>query len=79
MRNLVKNSLFLLLMSICLISCRETENETDDLVDESIEAGADVKVKDGGDKIKIETDEKEIKIKNDDGDIKKKVELKDND
>lgn len=77
MENIFRTFGFLLLFSLVMVSCRET-NETDDL--EALqEEGAEVKVSDDGEKIKIKTDDKKIKIKtDDDGEVKKKVKI-DND
>lgn len=76
MKNLIKNSLLILMLSIAFVSCR---NESDDEEKSEVERMMEdpnnkVEVKDGGDKIKIETPEgDEIKIKKDDGEYKKKV------
>lgn len=72
MKRFFKTVGFVVLFSLVVVSCRETE-QTDDL-DALREEGADVKVSDDGDKIKIKTDDKKIKIKtDDDGNVKKKV------
>lgn len=46
-------------------SCRE-KSAKEEVIEEMQDEGADIKVKDGGDKIKMETDDKEVKIKTDD-------------
>jgi hypothetical protein len=57
-----------------LVSCRDTNKESDEMDDMNTE----MKVKDDGDKIKIKTDDKKVKIKIDeDGDVKKKVKIDD--
>lgn len=80
MKNLIKNGLLILLLSITFISCRN-ENEDDEKSEVARmmeDPDNEVKVKDGGDKIKIETAEGDkIKIKKDDGEYKKKVERAD--
>jgi len=72
MKRFFKSVLFLMTISIMLVSCRDTNKEADDVDDMNTE----MKVKDDGDKIKIKTDEKKVKIKVDeDGDVKKKVKV----
>lgn len=80
MKYLLKWSLFILALSITLVSCRNTEDDKDKTEVERLMEDPDnkVEVKDGGDKIKIETAEgDEIKIKKDDGEYKKKVDRAD--
>lgn len=80
MKYLFKSSLLIFAFSVCLISCRNTEDDNDQTEVEKMMNDPDnkVEVKDGGDKIKIETEEgDEIKIKKDDGDYKKKVDAAD--
>lgn len=70
MKRFFKSVLFLMTISIMLVSCRDTNEATDDVDDMNTE----MKVKDEGDKIKIKTDDEKIKIKIDeDGDVTKKV------
>lgn len=77
MKSFLKPIFFAAVISLALVSCRET-NEADDL-DQLRAEGADVKISDDGQKVKIKTDDKKIKIKtDDDGDVKKKVKI-DND
>lgn len=66
-------------MFISFASCREKKEdmtESEALIEEMQEEGADMKVKKDGDetKIKMETDEKSVKIKTEDGETKIKVE-----
>lgn len=77
MKSFLKPIFFTAVLSLALVSCRET-NEPDDL-DQLRAEGADVNVSEDGQKIKIKTDDKKIKIKtDDDGNVKKKVKI-DND
>jgi len=77
----MKNILFIALtiLAVSFTSCRDTEKEaeteTEELIQEMKDDGAEMKVKedDGDLKIKMETDEKEVKIKQDDGDTKIKI------
>jgi len=72
MKRFFKSVLFLMTISIMLVSCRETTESKEELDDMNTE----MKVKDDGDKIKIKTDDEKIKIKIDeDGDVKKKVKI----
>jgi len=68
MKQFFRSVFFLMVISIMLVSCRETtESDADDV-------NTEMKVKDDGDKIKIKTDDEKIKIKVDeDGDVTKKV------
>ena len=69
MKRFFKSVLFLMTISIMLVSCRETESK-----EESDDMNTEMKIKDEGDKIKIKTDDEKIKIKIDeDGDVTKKV------
>lgn len=81
MKYLFKSSLILLVMSLGLVSCRNSENENEEKSEvQRLMEDPDnkIEVKDGGDKIKIETPEgDEIKIKKDDGEYKKKVDRAD--
>jgi len=74
MKRFFKSALFLMTISIMLVSCRETtdsKKEGDDM-------NTEMKVKDNGDKIKIKTDDEKIKIKVDeDGNVTKKVKTED--
>ncbi|MAP53326.1 hypothetical protein [Altibacter sp.] len=69
----------LLFMGTSFTSCRETKEEemteSEALIQEMEEEGAEIKVKedDGDTKIKMETEDKSVKIKEDDGDTKIKV------
>lgn len=64
-------------VTVAFTSCRnDKKTEKEELIEEMQEEGADVKVKEKGDKtkIKMETEEKEVKIKEkSDGDTKIKV------
>ncbi len=81
MKYLFKTSLFILVLSLGFVSCRNTDNEEKEKteVERMMEDPENkVEVKDGGDKIKIETPEgDEIKIKQDDGEYKKKIDRAD--
>ncbi len=70
MKRFFKSVLFLMTISIMLISCRETTETTEEVDDMNTE----MKVKEDGGKIKIKTDDEKVKIKVDeDGDVTKKV------
>ncbi len=72
MKRFFKSVLFLMTISIMLVSCRETSESKEEADDMNTE----MKIKDDGDKIKIKTDDEKIKIKIDeDGDVKKKVKI----
>lgn len=76
MKNLLRNGLIFTMLSLALVSCRDTNNEVDDVDDLSTDANAEVRVSNDGDKVKIKTDDKKIKIKvNDDGSVEKKVKI----
>jgi len=81
MKIITKNIVFVLLLSLALVSCRDeqkTEEEKSEVERMMEDPDNKVEVKDGGDKIKIETPEgEEIKIKKDDGEFKKKVDRAD--
>ncbi len=67
----------ILTVAVSFTSCRDTEEktQTEQILDDAEEDGANIDVKDGGDKIKIENpDGSETKIKtDDDGDVKIKT------
>lgn len=70
MKRFFKSVLFLMTISIMLVSCREDTKSNEEVHDMNTE----MKVKEEGGKIKIKTDDEKIKIKVDeDGDVKKKV------
>lgn len=81
MKHLIKSSLILLAISLLLVSCRNTDEDTKEKteVEQMMDdPNNEVKVKDGGDKIKIETPEgTEVKIKKDDGEYKEKIDRAD--
>lgn len=62
-------------VAISFTSCRDDKKtETETIIEEARDNGAEIDVKDGGDKIKIENpDGSEVKIKTDDGDVKIKT------
>ncbi|MAP80128.1 MAG: hypothetical protein CL526_03460 [Aequorivita sp.] len=76
---------FAIFSTLIFTSCREQAkeeeiSETETLIQEMREEGADIEVKsdDGESKIKMETENKEVKIKTDeDGDSKVKVDVDD--
>lgn len=76
MKRLIIATFAIATITTSFTSCRDTEEKTEkeEILDEAREEGADIKVKDGGDKIKIEkANGDEIKIKTDDGDVKIKT------
>lgn len=83
MKTILKNGLIFTMLSLAVVSCRDTDNATDDLDDESairkemnLDADDKVKVSNEGDKVKIKTDDKKIKIEvNEDGSVEKKVKI----
>ena len=70
--------LIVLFLTVSFSSCREKNEttETEEIIKEMKEDGAEVKVKTDGDetKIKMETETKEVKIKTEDGESKVKIE-----
>ena len=77
MKRLATMALLALTLSTAVISCRE-QSEKEKTINEMKDDGADMKVKDGGDKFKMETEDKKVKIKtDDDGDTTIKKEEKD--
>lgn len=78
--NIMKKVIFMtfmaLFLSVSLTSCRE-QTEKERVIDEMNDKGADVKVKQDGDKIKMETENKKVKIKEkDNGETKIKEKTK---
>ena len=72
MKRFFKSALFLMAIGIMLVSCRETNESSEDEDTMSTE----MKVKEEGGKIKIKTDDEKIKIKVDeDGDVTKKLKI----
>jgi polyribonucleotide nucleotidyltransferase len=78
MKKLTMVALFIGALTISLSSCRDQKTEKEELIEEMQDKGADIKIKDGGDKIKMETEDEKIKIKtDDDGNVKIKEKDKD--
>lgn len=72
MKNLLKLSMFLMLISLSLNSCRDQNTKDSEAEQMMNEDGAEIKVKDN--KVKVKTDDKKLKIKEKkDGTVKKKV------
>jgi len=72
MKRFFKSVLFLMTISIMLVSCRDTDKAKDEGDDINTE------LRNEGDKVKIKTDDKKVKIKvEEDGSIKKKVKIDD--
>jgi DUF4097 and DUF4098 domain-containing protein YvlB len=75
----MKKIIFILvaIATVSFTSCREKEEvktETEQILEDARAEGANIEIKDGGDKIKIEkANGDEIKIKTDDGDVKIKT------
>lgn len=61
-----------LILGLSATSCREKTQE-EKLIEEMEDRGAEIKVKDGGDKIKMETEDTKVKIKKDDGETEIKI------
>lgn len=81
--SIMKKAIFMTFMAlflfVSLTSCRE-QTEKERVIDEMNERGADVKVKQDGDKIKMESDDKKVKIKEkDNGEVKIKEKTKNDD
>lgn len=78
MKKLFLITLSALMFTIIFSSCRDKKEttETEEIIKEMKEDGAEVKVKTDGDetKIKMETENKEVKIKTEEGESKVKVE-----
>jgi len=75
MKSILIAGFAMLTISTSLISCRDTEKtEAETIIEEAKEDGAEIEMKDGGNKVKIENpDGSETKIKTDDGDVKIKT------
>jgi len=76
----MKKNIFLLasalIFTFSFTSCRENKEVSTDetIIEEMQNDGAEIKVKDDGDKIKMDNGEKEVKIKtDDDGNVKIKT------
>ncbi|BAO54431.1 hypothetical protein [Nonlabens marinus] len=77
MKTIFKVSLFSLALAAAMVSCRNEEESADDAVQEMIENGDEVKIKE--DKIKIEdADGDETKIKYDENGNVEKIKTDDN-
>lgn len=78
MKKVLILSLSLLFLTVSFTSCRDQKDtaETEEIIKEMKEDGAEIKVKTDGDekKIKMETEEKEVKIKTEGGETKVKIE-----
>tara|TARA_R110002020_G_scaffold98208_2_gene233910 strand:+ start:1137 stop:1367 length:231 start_codon:yes stop_codon:yes gene_type:complete len=73
MKKYIPALLLVFSLTFSFTSCRE-KTEKEEIVEEMKDDGAEMKVKDGGDKIKMETEDKEVKIKTtDDGETKIKT------
>ena len=78
MRTVIFVTFMSLFMTISLTSCRE-QTESERVINEMKDEGADIDVSQDGDKIKMETENRKVKIKtDDDGDVKIK-DKRDND
>lgn len=76
MRKLTMIALFAGFLTVSLTSCRDQKTNTEELIEDMQDKGADIKVKD--DKIKMETEDEKVKIKtDDDGNVKIKQKDKD--
>ena len=77
MKKIALITLTTLFIGTSFTSCREKKeemSESEEIIQEMNEDGADIKIKDDGDKIKMETEDKEVKIKvDDDGEVKIKT------
>ncbi|WP_027125831.1 hypothetical protein [Gelidibacter mesophilus] len=79
MKKVIFTTLMAVFLSLSITSCRE-QTEKERVIDEMNDKGADVKIKQDGDKIKMETDDKKVKIKtDDDGDVKIKEKTQNDD
>ncbi|SRX54196.1 hypothetical protein [Aequorivita sp. CIP111184] len=78
MKKLTMIALFAGFLTISLSSCRDQKTEKEEIIEEMQDKGADIQVKDDGDKIKMETEDEKVKIKtDDDGNVKIKEKDKD--
>lgn len=78
MRKLSMIAILAGLFAFSFSSCRDQKTQKEEVIEEMRDKGADIDVKDDGDKIKMETENEEVKIKtDDDGDVKIKRETKD--
>tara|TARA_R100001369_G_scaffold20091_1_gene36639 strand:- start:120856 stop:121092 length:237 start_codon:yes stop_codon:yes gene_type:complete len=76
MKNILRNGLIFTMLSLAVVSCRDTNNEADDVDDLTTDSNTEVRVSNDGDKVKIKTDDKKVKIEvNDDGSVEKKVKI----
>ena len=75
MKKLAMIALFAGFISFSVTSCRDqNKTQAEELVEDMQDKGADIQVKDDGDKIKMETEDQKAKIKtDDDGNTKIKV------
>ena len=77
MKTIFKVSLFSLALAAAFVSCRDEDKDEDDTVQEMIDNGDEVKIKE--DKIKIEDEDgSETKIKYDDNGNVEKIKTDDN-
>jgi len=78
MKKVLLVTLSALFLNVSFSSCREKNEtaETEEIIKEMKEDGAEIEVKVDGDekKIKMETEEKEVKIKTEGGETKVKIE-----
>ncbi len=78
MKKLTLIALFAGFLTISLSSCRDKKTNKEEVIEEMQDKGADIQVKDDGDKIKMETEDEKVKIKtDDDGNVKIKEKDKD--
>ncbi|OAB75964.1 hypothetical protein [Cochleicola gelatinilyticus] len=66
MKKVALITLSALFLSVSFTSCREQKTESEQLIEEMKEDGAEIDVSDDGQKVKMETENKEVKIKTDD-------------
>ena len=57
MKKLTIIALFAGFLTVSLSSCREQKSQKEEVIEEMQDKGADIKIKDDGDKIKMETED----------------------
>ena len=72
MKKIIYTTVLALAIGFISTSCREKTQE-EKIMEEMKDQGAEIKIKDGGDKIKRETEDTKVKIKKDDGETEIKI------
>lgn len=80
MKKFIMLALFAGILTFSVSSCRDQEpdkTDTQEMIEDMQDKGADIKVSDDGKKIKMKTDDEKVKIKMDDEGNVEKVKTKD--